>query len=253
MPMLEGKTVLVTGSSRGIGAAIARKLANEGATMAIHFAHGAKAAEEVCRGLPVGQHAVFQADLSKPDHADRLFHNVVESFGHLDILVNNAGIFQLHDPTSLALDEWQDAWQRTMAINLTSPARLSLLAARHMATQGAGRIINISSRGAFRGEPNAPAYGASKAGLNAFTQSLALAFAPQNVLFYLIAPGFVETAMARPHLQGRAGEAIMKQSPLGRVATVEEIAETARFLATTAPASMTAAIVDVNGASYLRS
>jgi len=253
MTMLEGKVALVTGSSRGIGAATAKMLAGEGADVAIHFSQQAEAADATLHQLPGNHHRAFQANLSLENSADELFNQVIDHFGRLDVLVNNAGIFHLHDPVSMPLEALQETWQKSLAINLNSPARLTLLAARQMATQGAGRIVNISSRGAFRGEPNAPAYGASKAGLNAFTQSLAQAFAPHHVLLFLVAPGFVETAMARPHLQGVAGEAIKNQSPLGRVATVEEIAETVRFLATSAPGSMTGAILDVNGASYLRS
>jgi 3-oxoacyl-[acyl-carrier protein] reductase len=114
-------------------------------------------------------------------------------------------------------------------------------------------LVTGSSRGAFRGEPETPAYGASKAGLNAMSQSLAQALAPHGVFFYVVAPGFVETDMADYLLRGPEGEGIRSQSPLGRVATPEEIARTVAFLATEAPDFMTGAIVDVNGASYLRS
>lgn len=148
---------------------------------------------------------------------------------------------------------WQDVWSRTIATNLIGPANLSFLAARLMMERGGGRVVNVSSRGAFRGEPETPAYGASKAGLNAMSQSLAQALAPHGVFFYVVAPGFVETDMADSLLRGPEGEGIRSQSPLGRVATPEEVARTVAFLATEAPDFMTGAIVDVNGASYLRS
>ena len=148
---------------------------------------------------------------------------------------------------------WQDAWSRTIATNFTGLAKLSFLVARIMMESGGGRVVNVSSRGAFRGEPETPAYGASKAGLNAMSQSMAQALAPHGVFFYVVAPGFVETDMADALLRGPEGDGIRSQSPLGRVATPEEVAKTVVFLASEAPDFMTGAIVDVNGASYLRS
>jgi NAD(P)-dependent dehydrogenase (short-subunit alcohol dehydrogenase family) len=125
--------------------------------------------------------------------------------------------------------------------------------ARHMIEHGGGRIVNVSSRGAFRGEPTAPAYGASKAGLNAMGQSLAQALAPHGVFVHTVAPGFVETERVAPRLSGPAGEAIRQQSPLGRVARPDEVARTVLFLAAPGTEFLTGCIVDVNGASYLRS
>jgi NAD(P)-dependent dehydrogenase (short-subunit alcohol dehydrogenase family) len=147
---------------------------------------------------------------------------------------------------------WREAWEWTLAANLQGPANLSHLAARAMASASGGRIINISSRGAFRGEPEAPAYAASKAGLNALSQSLAKALAPSGVLVFCIAPGWVDTAMAAESLLGPKGGEILAQHPLGRVATAGEVARTAVFCALDAPAAMTGSIIDVNGASYLR-
>jgi NAD(P)-dependent dehydrogenase (short-subunit alcohol dehydrogenase family) len=121
-----------------------------------------------------------------------------------------------------------------------------------MASRGGGRIVNVSSRGAFRGEPQAPGYGAAKAGLNALGQSLAVALAPYGVAVLTIAPGFVETAMVRPHLQGEAGDAIRAQSPFNRVATVDEVADAVAFLASDAAGWASGTILDFNGASYLR-
>ena len=121
-----------------------------------------------------------------------------------------------------------------------------------MAEQGGGRIINVGSRGAFRGEPECPAYGASKAGLHAMSQSLAVALAPKGILVYAVAPGFVETDMAKELLESEAGAAIKAQSPLGRVARPEEVAETVCFLASSQAEFLTGSIIDVNGASYLR-
>ena len=169
------------------------------------------------------------------------------------MLVNNAGIFEAHPLPEVDYEGWQDAWSRTLATNLLGPANLCYCAARIMMERGGGRVVNVSSRGAFRGEPETPAYGASKAGLNAMSQSMAQALAPHGVLFYVVAPGFVETDMANTLLRGPAGDGIRSQSPLGRVATPEEVARAVVFLASEAPDFMTGAIVDVNGASYLRS
>ena len=243
---------LVTGASRGIGAAIARALAARGCRVAVHCNRRRDLAEEVRRGLPGEGHAVIAADLATENGVDRAWDETLGSFGRLGILVNNAGVFTEHPPLSTSPDSWREAWRATLAANLIGPAHLSHLAARAMAAAGGGRIVNISSRGAFRGEPDAPAYGASKAGLNALSQSLAKALAPHRVAVFCIAPGWVETDMAAEHLRGEKGVELLAQHPLGRVATAEEVARTAVFCALDAPETMTGAVLDVNGASYLR-
>jgi NAD(P)-dependent dehydrogenase (short-subunit alcohol dehydrogenase family) len=173
--------------------------------------------------------------------------------GGIDVLVNNAAVFEAHPVLEVDYRGWQEAWSRTIATNLIGPANLSFLAVRIMMERGGGRVVNVSSRGAFRGEPETPAYGASKAALNAMSQSMAQALAPHEVFFYVVAPGFVATDMAAPLLSGPAGDSIRAQSPLRRVAEPEEVARTVAFLASEAPDFMTGAIVDLNGASYLRS
>jgi NAD(P)-dependent dehydrogenase (short-subunit alcohol dehydrogenase family) len=250
---LSRKVALVTGSSRGIGREIARGLAEKGARIAVHYRAGREAARETLGSLDGGPHAVFGADLADAGAARDLVEDVAREMGGIDVLVNNAGIFEAHPVPEVDYEGWQDAWSRTIATNLIGPANLSFLAARIMMEGGGGRVVNVSSRGAFRGEPETPAYGASKAGLNAMSQSMAQALAPHGVFFYVVAPGFVDTEMADEVLRGPEGDAIRSQSPLGRVATPEEVACTVMFLASEAPDFMTGAIVDVNGASYLRS
>jgi len=251
---LTGKVALVTGSSRGIGREISRSLADRGARIAVHYRSDRGAAMETLHLLAGGPHAVFGADVADPGSARGLVEGVVFEMGTVDVLINNAGIFEDHPVPEVDYEGWQDAWSRTMATNLIGPANLSFLVARRMMEHsGGGRVVSVSSRGAFRGEPEAPAYGASKAALNAMSQSLAQALAPHGVFFYVVAPGFVETDMANAALRGRGGESIRSQSPLGRVATPKEVARTVAFLASEAPDFMTGAIVDVNGASYLRS
>jgi NAD(P)-dependent dehydrogenase (short-subunit alcohol dehydrogenase family) len=250
---LAGKVALVTGASRGIGREISRGLAGRGARVAVHYRADHEAAQETLRSLDGGPHAAFGAELADAGAARGLVEGVEREMGGIDVVVNNAGIFEAHPIPEVDYEGWQDAWSRTLATNLVGPANLSFLAARIMMERGGGRVVNISSRGAFRGEPETPAYGASKAGLNAMSQSMAQALAPHGVFFYVVAPGFVETDMAAALLRGPEGDRIRSQSPLGRVATPEEVAKTVVFLASEAPDFMTGAIVDVNGASYLRS
>lgn len=254
------RTALVTGASRGIGRAIAIGLAARGVRVALHFHTNAAAAEAAREGLGGDGHGLFQADLTDEAATARLWGDASRAFGHIDILVNNAGLFSDHPPLTCDFEAWRAAWRLTLAMNLSGPANLSWLAAHSMASReceatddfGRGRIVNISSRGAFRGEPDAPAYGASKAGLNALSQSLAKALAPQAIYVYCLAPGFVETDMVAPLLEGASGPGILAQHPLGRVSMPAEVARTAVFCALDAPPAMTGSIVDINGASYLR-
>ena len=250
---LAGKVCLVTGGSRGIGAAVAAELAGRGARVAVHYGSDRSRAEAVSSRLSGDGHRVFGQDFTDPARAPELVAAVVEACGRLDVLVNNAGVYLHHPPLASDSAHWQAQWRRTLAINLVAPANLCHAAAAVMAAQGGGRIVNVGSRGAFRGEPECPAYGASKAGLHAMSQSLALALAPAGVLVFAVAPGFVETDMARDILDGPLGPGIRAQSPFDRVARPDEVAQTVGFLAGEAPAFMTGGIVDVNGASYLRS
>ncbi|MFQ5638651.1 MAG: SDR family NAD(P)-dependent oxidoreductase [bacterium] len=247
------KKVLVTGASGGIGRAIASQFAQAGAHVALHYHRNREAAETTLGELSSGPHEIFQADLSDAGAVDTLVKSVIEKMGTIDVLVNNAGVHTLHPIPELDYLKWQSEWQQTLSANLFGPANLSFLAAQQMMLQGGGRIVNISSRGAFRGEPKAVAYGASKAGLNAMSQSMAKALAPFNIFVFAVAPGFVETDLVADILSGPQGEAIRQQSPLGRVAKPEDVARTVLFLASEGSEFLTGCIVDVNGASYLRS
>lgn len=260
MPASRRLSALVTGASRGIGRAIAEQLAARGCAVAVHYRNNRAAAEATLGRLPGEGHAILAADLARADEVDRLWREATAALGAIHILVNNAGIYEAHPPLTTDYEAWQDAWERTLAANLHGPANLCHLAANAMTAgdradtggHGRGRIVNISSRGAFRGEPDSPAYGASKAGLNSLSQSLARALAPHRVYLYCLAPGWVDTDMATPYLEGPRKEEILGQHPLGRVATAEEVARTAVFCALDAPAALTGCIIDVNGASYLR-
>jgi 3-oxoacyl-[acyl-carrier protein] reductase len=244
------RRALVTGASGGIGAAVARSLAARGMTLLLHYQSGRAAAEATLRSLAGDGHALVQADLAEPASIERLWQAAAAARQPLDALVNNAGIFPDHPPLTTDYAAWLAAWERTLAINLSGAAHLSYFAARAMAEGAGGRIVSVSSRAAFRGEPTAPAYAASKAGLNAFTQSMARALAGQGVYLYVVAPGWVSTARVAAKVKEPA---VIADQPLGRVATPEEVAQAVTFCVLDAPPSMTGAIIDVNGASYLRS
>ena len=240
--------ILVTGASGGIGAAICKALAVRGVTVVLHYQSDRAAAEATRQVMEGGGHTIIQADLSNPTSIERLWQEA-SALKRIDAVINNAGIFPNHPPLTTDYAGWTAAWQRTLAINLTGPAYLSYCAARKMAEQGRGRIVNVSSRSAFRGEPEAPAYAASKAGLNALSQSLAKALAPKGVYVFVVAPGWVSTPRVADLVQDKA---VLADQPLGRVATPDEVAQVVTYCTLDAPASMTGAILDVNGASYLR-
>jgi len=245
--------VLVTGASRGIGRAVARQFAEHGAHVAVHYNNNQKAADETLIGLPGSGHMIVQADLADADAVERMVRTVIEVMGGLHVLVNNAGIYEEHKIAEVDYAFWQTSWLKTLQINLLGAANAAYCAAQHMIAHGGGRIINVSSRGAFRGEPDAPGYGASKAALNAMGQSLAKALAPHGIYITTVAPGWVETDMAADYLAGPDGDSIRAQSPLNRVATPDEVAYAVLFLASAGAEFLTGGILDVNGASYLRS
>lgn len=181
-----------------------------------------------------------------------IVEEVIAAMGRIDVLVNNAAIYEDHPLAEVSYEEWQASWRATLETNLLAAANLCYCAAQHMIAQGGGRIVNVSSRGAFRGEPTGPAYGASKAALNSMSQSLAKYLAPYGISVGVVAPGFVQTDMAREALTGQSGVEIRAQSPFNRVARPEEVAYAVLFLASQGAEFMTGAIIDVNGASYLR-
>ena len=246
------RAVLVTGGSRGIGRAIAVAFANLGDRVAVHHRDSAALAAEVVATLPGSGHTVVQADLADPEAVRQAVDAACETLGGLDVLVNNAGIYVRHQIAEVSYQQWQAAWRDILGVNLTGAANATWCAVQHMIAGGGGRIINVSSRGAFRGEPRHPAYGASKAGLNAFGQSLARDLARHGIAVATVAPGYVETDMAAGYLAGADGDAIRAQSPFGRVARPDEIAAAVAYLASPEAEWASGAILDLNGASYLR-
>ena len=244
----------MTGGSRGIGAAIARAFAERGDRVAVHCRDALAVAEVVRDSLDGDGHVVVRADLAVPAEVRAMVDAAAAGLDGLDVLVNNAGIYLDHPVLGTSYEEWQAAWQATLGVNLVGAANVTWCAVQHMTASGqrAGRIVNVGSRGAFRGEPTHPAYGASKAGLHAFGQSLAVALAPHGITVASVAPGYVATDMTADELATLAGDVIRAQSPFGRVATVEEIAAAVVYLASPEAEWVSGAILDLNGASYLR-
>lgn len=248
----EGRSVLVTGGSRGIGRAVARAFAERGDRVAVHWGSSRERAERVLAELPGEGHVLVQADLADAGAVAGMVDEAAAALGGLDVLVNNAGVFTAHPPLETSYADWQAAWSQTLAVNLVGAANATFRAVPHLIAAGGGAVVNVSSRGAFRGEPANPAYGASKAGLNAFAQSMALALAPHGISVTCVAPGFVQTEMAREVLDGPGGDAVRAQSPFGRVAVPEEVASAVLWLASPEARFSSGTVVDVNGASYLR-
>ena len=249
---MTNRTVLITGGSRGIGAAIAREFAAAGDRIAIHYVSSAQDAQNVADSLDGQGHIIVRADLRDPDAIKSMVDGVAQQFGVIDVLINNAGVFFDHPIESSTYENWQKAWSDTLGVNLTGAANVTWCALQHMPKNGTSRIVNIGSRGAFRGEPVSPAYGASKAAIVAFGQSIAKALAPVHIGVTTLAPGFVQTEMAKPLLDGPEGDGIRAQSPFNRVARPEELAKAVYFLASPDSEWASGAVLDFNGASYLR-
>jgi NAD(P)-dependent dehydrogenase (short-subunit alcohol dehydrogenase family) len=248
-----GKRIFITGGSRGIGKAIAQGFATYGAEIVITYKSKEKLAKELINSLPGQNHSCLELDVTNSEDIKETISKSISILSGLDIVINNAGLFVDHPILDTKFDDWQNAWRSTIEANLIGPANICYHAAQYFKKQKKGKIINISSRGANRGEPISPAYGASKAGLNAMSQSLAVALAPYGIFVGVVAPGFVETDMTSLILSSNQGDSIKKQSPLGRVGRPEEIAKAVMMLSMDGMDYATGTIVDLNGASYLRS
>ncbi len=245
---LTKKTILVTGASRGIGRGIAEALGRSGATVAVHYRKNKGQAEKLAREIGNGSN-VFQADLEKPEACERLFNDVIRAFGHLDVLVNNAGIF-LNSP--LDSDNWLADWNKTMDVNLRAAGLLSRLAILHFLQRVGGRIINISSRAAFRGDnPEHLAYAASKAGMVALTKSIARGYGKNNITAFLIAPGWVKTDMNRETIERYGEEVITKDLALNKLTEPKDLAPMVVLLASGLADHATGTTIDMNAGSYV--
>ncbi|MEI6407605.1 MAG: SDR family oxidoreductase [Actinomycetes bacterium] len=245
------RTVLITGGARGIGAEIAKEFAQQGDQVILHYGSSTEKAEAIIASLSGTGHVAVQADIRNPAEIATMVESVGSRFGKIDVLINNAGVFIDHPIESTTYEEWQSAWDQVLGVNLIGAANMTWCVLKFMPKGGDSRIVNIGSRGAFRGEPASPAYGASKAAIVAFGQSIAKALAPQGIAVTTLAPGFVDTEMAAPRLQGAEGDEIKAQSPFNRVARPQELAKAVYFLASPDSEWASGAVLDFNGASYL--
>src|SRR3954451_17958692 len=247
---MTGRAVLVTGASRGIGAATARAFASAGDRVAVHYGSSVASAKQTLESLGGQGHVLVPADLADPDATRAMVDQAAAALDGIDVVVNNAGIYMPHAILDVSYEEWQQAWSQTFSVNLFGAANVTWCAVRHMGQSG--RVVNVASRGAFRGEPRQPAYGASKAAVIAFGQSLARALGPRGIAVTAVAPGMTATDMDADALAGAEGERRRAESPLGRVATAEDVAAAVLYLASPEAELASGSVLDVNGASYLR-
>nr|WP_315268912.1 SDR family oxidoreductase [Microbacterium lemovicicum] len=251
------RAVLVTGAARGIGAAVARRFAHAGDRVAVHYGSSRDDAEALVAALPGSGHVALPADLGDPAACRRLVQEAIAALGSVDVLVCNAGVAPTatnrHVAGEASDQDWDAAWHEMTQVNLIGPATLAHAVAGHLIARGAsGAIVNVGSRGAYRGEPEYPAYGATKAALHAMGQSLAVSLAPHGISVTSVAPGFIATERQAETLSGVRGEDIRAQSPWGRVGTPDEIAAAVEWLASPEARWCSGAVLDANGASYLR-
>lgn len=252
------RRVLVTGASRGIGRATAVAFASAGDRVAVHHGRSRADAEETVSLLAGSGHVIVAGDLADPEQVRRIADDAFRGLGGLDVVVNNAAIgptaTNRHPIVGSSYESWQGAWRSMVDVDLVGTANLIFCAARLLVEQGTGgAIVNVGSRGAFVGEPDHPAYAASKAGLHALGQSLAVDLAPHGIAVSTVAPGFVATERQATRLSGDAGDTIRSQSPFGRVATPDEVAAAIVYLASPDAQWASGTILDLNGASHRRS
>jgi NAD(P)-dependent dehydrogenase (short-subunit alcohol dehydrogenase family) len=248
---LSDRNVLVTGGSRGIGAAIARAFAGAGARVGVHYGRNADAAERLVEEIG-GDSAAFGADLEDPQEALRLWTDVVARFGRVDVLVNNAGV-AVASPLDAVDDRWIAEWNRTQAVNLLAVGILCRSAIAHFTENGGGRIVNIASRAAHRGDtPDYFAYAASKGGVVALTKSIARFCGKDGITAFAVAPGFTRTEMAQDFIDQYGEDYAMKDIALPRMTEPEDIAPSVVFLASGLADHATGTTIDLNAASYVR-
>lgn len=247
---LENQVILVTGASRGIGLAVAKQLAEAGATLALHHAQNRNA------GFPIqevaGNIRWFQADLREPRAGSRLVAAVLEEFGRIDGLVNNAGI-ALELPAGSSPEAWQQTWTDTLQVNLVAAAEITEAALPGMIARNGGRLVHIASRAAFRGDtPDFAAYAASKGGLVAYSRSIARGYGKQGICSFVVAPGFIETDMAQQFVEQYGADFLTKDLALAQLTQPEDVAPTVLFLLSGHMDHATGATIDINAGSYVR-
>jgi len=246
---LTGRVALITGASRGIGRETALLMAAAGASIAINHRSSEEDAETLSQQIGSERSVVIRADVGDPFQVESMIQGTLDRFGRIDILVNNAATFALNTFDRDDYEQWRYGWQRTFEVNVFGAANAAFLAMRWMRENGGGKIINVASRAAFRGETEFADYGASKAALVNLTRSLARSCAADNIIASCVAPGFVDTSMAAEELE-RHGDEIIAQIPIGRVAEVADVANVILFLASPLSDYLAGVTIDVNGGSY---
>lgn len=248
---LTDKVALITGASRGIGRETASRMAEAGALVAINYNRSEDHARALLEEIGSDRGMLVQGDVASPRDVERMIAAVVERFGRIDVLVNNAGWHDYNHFESDDYEAWQRGWQKTFEVNLFGAANAAYLAMRSMRRTGGGRIINVASRSAWRGEIEFADYGASKAGLVNLTRSIARACAKDGIVASCVAPGFTETDIARHEIEARGPE-ILAQIPLGRVGTVDDVAAVILFLASPMAGYLNGVTIDINGGSWFQ-
>jgi 3-oxoacyl-[acyl-carrier protein] reductase len=246
---LKGKNILVTGSSRGIGRGIAEHLALSGARVAVHYHKNVELAKQLAAEIG-NESQAFGADLEDPQECEKLFNDVIDSFGKLDVLINNAGIFEY---SPIGDSDWTEKWDRTLAVNLRSAGILSKLAILHFQKHGGGRLIHISSRAAFRGDdPDFMAYAASKGGMVALSKSIARGFGKDGIASFVIAPGWVESDMTASFIEKNGPESIIKDLALNSITQPQDLAPIVTLLSSGLADHATGTTIHVNAGSYVQ-
>jgi NAD(P)-dependent dehydrogenase (short-subunit alcohol dehydrogenase family) len=247
---LNNKVVLITGGSRGIGAETARRMAAAGGRVIINYRSSEAEADALVNEIGANATAT-QADVADPSALETMINDVVSRFGAIDVLVNNAAVFEYNPFDGDDFAAWQKGWRRTFDLNVFAAANAAWLAMRAMRQRGGGKIINVASRAAWRGETEFADYGASKAALVNLTRSIARACAKDNIVASCVAPGFIETEMAKPELEKHRDE-ILRQIPLGRVGSTADVAGVILFLASPMGDYLNGVTIDINGGSWFQ-
>lgn len=253
--MLDGKTVLVTGASKGIGQSIARELGQQGARVIAHYGRDRAGAEAALEGLPADRVVFLQADLAAKDGADRLFAEAIAATGGLDGVVNNAAVMRFDGGIDDADDAWDAVWDETFQVNVHSASRLLRAAVRHFRERRGGEIVGISSWSAQKGvtNPRTIAYAASKAAFKAALQTVATGYARDGIRTYIIAPGVVDTQMSRDFAESQGGRNVVEDRlVMGEFVPPSDIAKLTAFCLSGQCPHLSGATLDVNGASYIR-
>ena len=252
------RNVLVTGASRGIGRAVAQAFAEQGDRVAVHVHTARGEGGDTLASLPGTGHALVVADLGDAEDARRLPAAAEDALGEpVTVLVNNAGIATTpalkHSPATTDSLAWQRIWEDYLRVNTLGTALVThAMTARLIELGLPGRVISIGTRGVHRGEPNFPAYAASKAALHAMDASLAVALAPHGIAVATVAPGFIDTERVAVRLASPDGDEIRGDSPFARVGRPEEVASAVLWLASPDAQWASGATIDLNGASHLR-